>query len=276
MRVPKYSELPEWPIGVPWKGDGSVRGTRVRISHSLPYLYLNNRMLKTIESITYDFQPGDVFIDVGGNVGAWTIEMLGLYNKVIFVDPSEAATKEAQQNILTHCTYFNAPELVNRVSYYRNLCSSVAGETHSIATTTTDSGNFSIYAEQLYGSENVVMAEKDIETIVLDSFIPQIPEGGKVLIKVDTEGCDLDVLLGASELIKKFKPIIAVEMHWHMHFDQNKRDRLFGLLNSLGYTYANYIFAAYVNNPDTLFDNVHTGKQLESLHFQLMMTPKED
>ena len=72
-------------------------------------------MLKTIESITYDFQPGDVFIDVGGNVGAWTIEMLGLYNKIIFVDPSEAATKDAQQNILTHCTYFNALELVNRV-----------------------------------------------------------------------------------------------------------------------------------------------------------------
>ena len=120
------------------------------------------------------------------------------------------------------------------------------------------------------------MAEKDIETIVLDSFIPQIPEGGKVLIKVDTEGCDLDVLLGASELIKKFKPTIAVEMHWHMHFDQNKRDQLFNLLNLLGYTYTSYIFAAYVNNPDTLFDNVHTGKQLESLHFQLMMTPKED
>jgi hypothetical protein len=30
------SELPERPIGVPWKGNGCVCGTRVRISHSLP------------------------------------------------------------------------------------------------------------------------------------------------------------------------------------------------------------------------------------------------
>ena len=32
----KNSELPEWPIGASWKGDGPARGTRVRISHSLP------------------------------------------------------------------------------------------------------------------------------------------------------------------------------------------------------------------------------------------------
>jgi hypothetical protein len=34
----KHSELPEWPIGASWKGDGPARGTRVRISHSLPYM----------------------------------------------------------------------------------------------------------------------------------------------------------------------------------------------------------------------------------------------
>lgn len=30
------SELPERPIGAPWKGDGRESGTRVRISNSLP------------------------------------------------------------------------------------------------------------------------------------------------------------------------------------------------------------------------------------------------
>ena len=33
--------MPERPIGAPWKGDGSVRGTRVRISHSLPFYQVN-------------------------------------------------------------------------------------------------------------------------------------------------------------------------------------------------------------------------------------------
>jgi hypothetical protein len=40
-----HSELPERPIGAPWKGDGCVCGTRVRISHSLPGVV----MLKNFE-----------------------------------------------------------------------------------------------------------------------------------------------------------------------------------------------------------------------------------
>jgi FkbM family methyltransferase len=230
-------------------------------------------MLKTIESITHDFQPGDVFIDVGGNVGAWTIEMLGLYDRTIFIDPSVAATDQAKINIKTHCEYFNAPELINRVTYHRNLCSSVAGERHSIAATTEDTGNFSIYAESLYGSNNIRLSETDIETITLDKFLPEIKEGGKVLIKIDTEGCDLDVILGGWKLIEKFKPLVIVEMHWHMHYDQEKRDRVFQLFNSLGYTYKDFLFAGYALNPTTIFDGKHNGKQMEKLHFQMMMIP---
>ena len=234
---------------------------------------VNNNMLKTIESITHDFQPGDVFIDVGGNVGAWTIEMLGLYDRTIFIDPSVAATEQAKINIKTHCEYFNALELIDRVSYHRNLCSSVSGERHSITTTTDDTGNFSIYAESLYGSNSVRLSETDIETITLDKFLPEIKEGGKVLIKIDTEGCDLDVILGGWNLIEKFKPLVIVEMHWHMYYDQAKRDRVFRLFNSLGYTYKDFLFATYVLNPTTVFDGKHNGKQMEKLHFQMMMIP---
>jgi hypothetical protein len=43
-------------------------------------------MQKTIEAITYDFY-GDLFIDIGGNVGMWTTEMVDLYGKCIFVEP---------------------------------------------------------------------------------------------------------------------------------------------------------------------------------------------
>jgi hypothetical protein len=45
-------------------------------------------MLKKIEAIEYDF-GGDVFIDVGGNVGMWTKELYDLYKQGL-IDKKQA------------------------------------------------------------------------------------------------------------------------------------------------------------------------------------------
>jgi FkbM family methyltransferase len=230
-------------------------------------------MIKTLEAVTYDFQPADLFIDIGGNVGLWTVELFGLYERIFFVEPSQTAIDDAKQRINTHCDYFQVPHLKNKVSYFKNLCSDIAGEKKSIASTTSDTGNFSIYAEELYGSQNVQMAEADIETINVDSLIPLVKENAKVMIKIDTEGCDLDIIIGATEFIKKFKPVLIVEFHWHMYYDQVKRDKVFNLLQSLGYNIQTYIFGCYVDNPETVFDLVHNGEQMKNLHFQAAFTP---
>lgn len=230
-------------------------------------------MYKTLEAIYYDFQPGDYFIDIGGNVGLWTIELLSLYNNIFLIEPSKIALEQAKFNINTHCDFFNAPELKKKVRYYKNLVSDVAGQFNKIATTSDDTGNFSIYAEELYGIENVVLSEDAIETITVDSLISEIPDGSKVLIKIDTEGCDLDVLLGSFEFIKKFKPIIMVEFHWHMYYNQEKKDKVFSLLRSLAYKAQDYVFTCYCDDPERLFDGIHTGEQLKTLHFQVSFTP---
>ena len=65
-------------------------------------------MQKTIEAITYDFY-GDLFIDIGGNIGMWTTEMVDLYNKCIFIEPSAAAMSDAKRNIESICKTKNVP-----------------------------------------------------------------------------------------------------------------------------------------------------------------------
>lgn len=226
-----------------------------------------------MESITYDFQPGDLFIDIGGNVGLWTVELLGLYEKIYFIEPSMDALVQAKQKIDTHCDFFGVPEMKSKVRYFKNLCSDKDGEYQSIASTCEDTGNFSIYARQLYGSQNVVLAEENIRTMTLDSLIPEVKEGSRVLVKIDTEGADLDVLIGGFEFIKKFRPILMVEMHWHMYYDQEKRDRVFDLVKSLGYKIQDWVFACYAHEPDKIWDGRHTGKELINKHFQLTMEP---
>ena len=66
-------------------------------------------MLKKIEAIEFDF-GGDVFIDIGGNVGMWTRELYDLYNNILFIEPSSKALDHAKTNI-------EDPEQKHRCSY---------------------------------------------------------------------------------------------------------------------------------------------------------------
>jgi len=207
---------------------------------------------------------GDVFIDVGANIGMWTKALYPHWNKIYFIEPSEAATQQAQAEIAD-------PD--NKIVYMRNLCSSKAGERYNIYSPSQETGNFSIYGAELYEQRiGIQQREDNIETITVDSLIDQIPAQSKVLLKVDTEGHDLDVLLGASELIKKFLPIVACEVHFHMHFEESKLQRVLDLFTYLGYFRQDNKSPWY--HGSNLVDGIHTGDQMRDLHFQILWTPK--
>jgi FkbM family methyltransferase len=219
-------------------------------------------MLKKIEAIEYDFQ-GDVFIDVGGNVGMWTKELYDLYDKVLFIEPSAEALEKAKENIT---------DVEQKVHYYKNICSNELDIKKSIYTPSTDSGQFSIFGKDLY-SDIIVKTEEDINTITVDSLISQVPEGGRVFLKVDTEGSDLDVLLGSFEFVKKFKPVIAVELHFHMYFDNDKFERIVEFFNEQGYVVTEHKYPGYLQDPNRVFDGVHNGTEMYDLHYQILLEP---
>lgn len=220
-------------------------------------------MLKTIELITHDFS-GDVFIDIGGNVGMWTKELYDLYDRVLFVEPS-SAMEEAQANIV---------DPAGKVTYFKNLCSDKPEEKKSIFSVTGGTGNFSVYGKELYGeSHGIKLTEDDIDTITIDNnFLPLIKEGEKVTIKVDTEGADLDILLGGLEFIKKFKPTIVMECHFHMYYDEEKFDKISEVLTSLDYDMTEYKMPGYAG--PGIVDGKHTGDEMRDLHYQILMVPK--
>lgn len=217
-------------------------------------------MLKTIENFRFD-ADGDVFIDVGGNVGLWTKELYDLYNKIYFIEPSEAAMTEAKNRI---------NDTKGKVKYLKNVCSSESKLKHSLFSLSNDTGNFSIYGKELYEDKfGIKQSETDIESICLDDLIDNIPTNSKVLLKVDTEGHDLDVLLGGLNLIEKYKPIICLEIHYHMHFDQDKHDKVFNFFKKLNYNITEYKLNY---GGSQLVDGYHTGDQMRDLHYHLYLT----
>ena len=229
-------------------------------------------MIKTIEAITYDFY-GDLFIDIGGNVGMWTTEMVDLYGKVIFVEPSNVAMTEAKRKIQAVCEQKNVP--FSNVTFLKNICADVPGEEKAIFATTNDTGNFSVFGKDLYEDKfGITMSEEKIPTITLDTLIPMVTEDQKdIFIKIDTEGSDLNVLLGGFEFIEKFKPTIFVEAHYHMYYDEDKHNKIWTFLKDLGYELTEFKFPGYQQQANHVFDGKHNGTQMYDMHFQMVFVP---
>jgi len=222
-------------------------------------------MLMSIEEIEYDYK-GDVFLDVGGNIGFWTTKVFPFFNKILFIEPSDLALNQAKQNI-------EKVGATEKVTYFKNLVSNVAGQFDKVTACSTDTGNFSIYAEKLYGSDNIKLSEDNIETITIDSLIPLVEPGSKVFMKIDTEGCELDILLGSLEFIRKFRPVIIMETHYHMYYDEEKEGKIIDFLNEEKYSALEIKMPNYLNSPHIIFDGKHNGTEMYDLHYHQILEP---
>jgi FkbM family methyltransferase len=215
-------------------------------------------MLKKIESFEYDFY-GDLFIDIGGNVGMWSSQLYNDYGKIVFVEPSTEALDAAKIKI---------NDQQGKVKFLKNICSNELDQVKSIYTPSTDTGQFSVFGKELY--EDINRAEEDIKTITLDSLISEAEGSSRILVKIDTEGSDLDVILGGKEFIQKFKPTLAIEFHFHMYFDENKYEEVVNFLNEQGYVVTEYKFSGYQGEPTRVFDGKHNGLEMYDLHYHLL------
>lgn len=225
-------------------------------------------MIKTIEGITYDYR-GDIFIDVGGNIGMWTTQLAPYFNTVFFIEPSEIAMNQAKNNI------DKINSIKDKVIYIKKICSSVDGSFLSISSSGADSGNFTVHGSDLYEDKQIVMCEENIETMTLDSLIPVLTTNdNEIIIKIDTEGSELDVLIGAEQIIKKYKPVIVLETHYHMYYDKNKENYILSFLEALGYQIKKSKMINYLNTAGTIYANKYSGTEMYDLHYHMLLEPK--
>lgn len=218
-------------------------------------------MKKTVETITYDFD-GDLFIDIGANRGLWTTELYDCYRKILFVEPS---------SIIQHAmATVKDPE--KKITYYKYIVSHRAGQYKSLYSPHDETANLGVYNKELYGERlGITLAEENIETTCINAFMPLASPGDKILIKIDTEGSELDIMLGAMEFIQKLRPLIMMETHFHMYYDQAKYEFMIDTLSRWGYKITEYKNMALRGSH--LEDGVHTGDQMRDLHYMLVMEP---
>jgi FkbM family methyltransferase len=174
-------------------------------------------------------RPGMVFIDIGANLGLYSLfasTLVGEEGTVLAIEPSEREFQRLKMNAeLNHGRNIRLLQIgLSNESSERNL--RIADEVHSGHNTF---GHFAYTGVQQEGQQRARVQR-------LDDLVRK--EGYKRVdvIKIDAEGHELFVLQGAVETIKQFKPTLFVEL-----FDRSlslqgcTSDQVWDFLIQMGY-----------------------------------------
>ncbi|MEM2857571.1 MAG: FkbM family methyltransferase [Nitrososphaerota archaeon] len=147
-------------------------------------------------------------IDVGAHMGAYSLFLSQICERVIAVEPQEAVRRVLLRNIRLN--------KIRNVIVLPYAASSESGKTMVI----TGSG----------ATAKVTQGPVNVQTIRIDDVVVRFfPQSGPEFVKIDVEGHELDVLKGMTTTLRERRPILLVEV-WHQNFDDVVK-----LLSQLGY-----------------------------------------
>ena len=166
--------------------------------------------------------PGDVFYDIGANVGFFTLlgaRLVGPHGRVVAFEPvpwcARAVARNIELNDFAHAE-IRAEAVGAQDGRARLLVVGEASWSHLEST----------------GRHADVREEIDVEVVSLDSLVAAGTIPPPTAMKIDTEGAELQAIEGARETIARHRPAIVCELH-----DTN--EQFVALMDELGYTTTN-------------------------------------
>ena len=152
--------------------------------------------------------PGTYAFDVGANVGLFTAVMsraVGPTGRVIAVEPVADTVGQLQKNLLrNHCI---------NVDVVEGAAAASAGEVPLILT--DDPALHSAGGALIRGHPIIEMATVKAHT--LDELWIAVGQPVVSLVKIDVEGGEQGVLLGAAQMIKRCQPALIIEVNDRKH-----------------------------------------------------------
>jgi len=138
-----------------------------------------------------------VALDIGAHVGLWSKRLVKEFEHVHCFEPVKKHIE---------CWHANVTNDFNNVDIY-NVALSVAAGTSKMKVPVKNSGMATLHYEGLNAAV-VEATEEDVEVRTLDSYdFDQVD-----FIKIDVESFELKVLQGAENTIRKYKPIMYIEV----------------------------------------------------------------
>ncbi|MBE7179212.1 MAG: FkbM family methyltransferase [Mucilaginibacter polytrichastri] len=208
-------------------------------------------------------RPGDIFYDVGANVGSYSILASGVcFARTVAFEPGREAFDILRKNI-------NLNFLSDKIT---PVYSAVGNKQTSLLLTSDEDATNHVV------DENASEKKTLVDCMPLDEFASQTP----VLMKIDAEGFETEVLNGAENLLAKpdLKAII-IELNGsggRYNFDEQAID---GKLRSLGFIPHSYnpenrkltplkiyqnFNTIYIRDPEFVRERIRHGKAFLVFH----------
>jgi len=207
-------------------------GVRMRLyrdSVLCRYIYLDNFESAERQFVNAFLKPGDVFVDVGANVGLFTLiaaRQVGKRGYVYAFEPSGPTFERLRENI-----YLNR---LKNVSAFRLALSDSEG-TMELLSSKEGLDAWNSFAPPYIGEE---FSGETVPARTWDTFVRENRLSGRVtMMKIDVEGWEGRVLRGAErELARPDAPVLQVEFtdEAAQAAGFSCRD-LYGQLTELGY-----------------------------------------
>jgi FkbM family methyltransferase len=199
-------------------GSHSLIEADARVYHASRAMYANpvdwNEMLAWKRALG----PGSLFVDVGANVGVYTIWSIEAGADVIAVEPSRIARERLVSNLELN-------------GYRAELVAAALGETEGTMRLTSELDNQN---RLLLSGDSDQIESEEVPVLTLDRLIGDRTVDG---LKVDVEGAELLVLRGAQRLLAEQR-IKLMQLEWNessVSLLEQDRTPIAELLESHGY-----------------------------------------
>jgi FkbM family methyltransferase len=176
-------------------GDHSVIEADARVYHSARAMYANPVDWNEMLAWKRQLGPGSLFVDVGANIGLYTIWCLEAGAEVIALEPSRIARERLLSNLSLN-------------GYRAEVVAAAAGETEGTLRLTSELDNQNHLL--LSGNSEQVESE-EVPVLTLDGLVGDRTVDG---LKVDVEGAELLVMKGAQRLLEE-RRIRLIQLEWN-------------------------------------------------------------
>jgi FkbM family methyltransferase len=175
-------------------------------SHLLSRLVFNGHYEPQLVNVVLTHLPTDKdVIDVGANIGFYSVLIAQQLSgrKVLAVEPTDKAFRLLTNNV-------NMNHLADRVLFYKGVAANRSG---SVSLTSVD-------GKEEYSTIGTLVHPSVLDSPVSSVQVPcaaldELASAYKVepgFIKIDVEGAEHMVLMGATQIISQFRPIILAEL----------------------------------------------------------------
>jgi len=234
-----YNILKQKKLSSIKKFDINVNGYKMSVipndkGISAELLLFNTHEPLTTKLIIKEIKPDFVCLDIGSNIGYYAClesKLVGEKGHIIAIEPSIENFQYLKKNLS-----FSQNQNYETCNF---ACGDKNGETNFAI---SDRSNWSRIVEnddlQSLINDNIHIVKVPVKKI--DTFFLEKPIEKLDFIRMDVEGYESKIYSGMKETIKKFKPILQIEVH-HLFIGIDSTKKLLHELKNDGYKVKYYI-----------------------------------